>query len=257
MERLTADLEHIQPQAMAVEGDAVAIEATQPQMGEGIAADWFDPAVRDYQEGAVETAATESVSLEEQPGFLSRMGARAGEAVRKITPRKMTAGLAAAAILLGGNELAKADTTERADGPNAQASAARKAKPMKPVQFMNSIRGIERRIFMSPTMGGGTDMNYKKGVLKSNKLIMNGKCNPKNPRLPLTRTYIDSSTELTSVFCYKNYKDTDPHPGGLNFDYRRPLNNLADKAASSKGISPDQTGEPKKIVATKRKATVT
>ncbi len=163
-------------------------------------------------------------------------------------------------IGLGGSDVAYGDPARDTSGATARGSAE-KAKSLRPFHFMRLIRGIERNLQMDPNAGDRFDMSFTRATLDKDRLIMNGRCNPRKPVLPAFKTRIETKTHSVQVLCYRNRKHVNPHHPGLGEDgkisFMKPLDKIAKRAALSANVSNAKVGIALTIVATRRKATVT
>lgn len=97
-------VETVQNTSVEARSEEAAADQNQSSKAfEAVDPSWNSEGAKDYQEGGVE-----------EKGFLARAGARIGEFARARTPRKITAGLAAAAIAVGGAVEIAGNQTERA-----------------------------------------------------------------------------------------------------------------------------------------------
>lgn len=189
-------------------------------------------------------AASEGRTLQEKQSLLARAAARVGEFARDHTPRKITAGIAAATLLVGGAVGTSNHSTEKAE------AASRHEKPYTPKKI-----GI--LITSTGTYWGPSSIRPKSAIMTPTKRIVRGPCNPKNeynPTIKYQKTVITPAIKKDYAVLCNGTKKTDDKTGSPEDLLAGQLNRLGDRVARTAGVTEEMHGDATKIRSNNRVA---
>ncbi len=139
-----------------------------------------------------------------------------------------------------------------------------RSKAFRPIRVINKVARYIAHIHLQPskTMFGAIDS--RRAVVSAKRLVLRGRCNPKDPYSPGLYKIEEGVYSITETFCFRGGNgsrrfDKSEHPPYIGDDgkanYQHLVNGLSRHAALSARLPLGKVGSCSKIIAFRKRAT--